>query len=40
MDDEYAKGYFANIRAGIMGAGKFGLHNHPDDRNWKGWWGD
>lgn len=40
MDDEYAKDYFANIRAGIMGAGKFGLHNHPDDRNWKGWRGD
>src|SRR5690606_10360108 len=19
---------------------KFGLHNFPDDPNWKGWWGD
>jgi len=40
MDDEYAKDYFANIGAEIMGAGKFGLHNFPDDSNWKGWWGD
>lgn len=36
MDDEYAKDYFANIGAEIMGAGKFGLHNFPDDPNWKG----
>ena len=40
MDDAYAKDYFANIGAEIMGAGKFGLHNFPDDPNWKGWWGD
>ena len=40
MDDEYAKDYFDNIGAEIMGAGKFGLHDFPDDPNWKGWWGD
>ncbi|QKJ87122.1 Deaminase [Paramixta manurensis] len=40
LDDAYAKDYFENIGAEIMGAGKFGLHNYPDDPNWKGWWGD
>ncbi|MHA6691380.1 dihydrofolate reductase family protein [Devosia sp. A449] len=40
LDDKYAQDYFANIGAEIMGAGKFGLHNFPDDPNWKGWWGD
>ncbi len=40
IDDRYAEAYFANIGAEIMGAGKFGLHNYPDDANWKGWWGD
>nr|WP_244473934.1 dihydrofolate reductase family protein [Rhizobium sp. Leaf321] len=40
IDDDYAKDYFDNIGAEIMGAGKFGLHNFPDDPNWKGWWGD
>ena len=40
MDDAYANDYFDNIGAEIMGAGKFGLHNFPDDPNWKGWWGD
>jgi len=40
LDDDYAKDYFENIGAEIMGAGKFGLHNYPDDPNWKGWWGD
>jgi dihydrofolate reductase len=40
MDDAYAKDYFDNIGAEIMGAGKFGLHDFPDDPNWKGWWGD
>jgi dihydrofolate reductase len=39
-DDAYAKDYFDNIGAEIMGAGKFGLHNFPDDPNWRGWWGD
>jgi len=40
LDDEYAKAYFANVGAEIMGAGMFGLHNFPDDPNWRGWWGD
>lgn len=40
LDDAYAKDYFENIGAEIMGAGKFGLHNFPDDPGWKGWWGD
>lgn len=40
VDDEYAKAYFAEIGAEIMGAGMFGLHNFPDDPEWKGWWGD
>lgn len=39
-DDDYAKAYFENIGAEIMGAGKFGLHNFPDDPNWRGWWGE
>ncbi|MGO8302563.1 dihydrofolate reductase family protein [Rhizobium ruizarguesonis] len=40
LDDEYAKEYFENAGAEIMGAGMFGLHNFPDDPNWRGWWGD
>lgn len=40
VDDEYAKAYFENVGAEIMGAGMFGLHNFPDDPNWRGWWGD
>jgi dihydrofolate reductase len=40
IDDRYASAYFDNIGAEIMGAGMFGLHNFPDDPNWKGWWGD
>ncbi len=40
VDDDYAKEYFANVGAEIMGAGMFGLHNFPDDPNWRGWWGD
>jgi dihydrofolate reductase len=40
VDDEYAKAYFAEIGAEIMGAGMFGLHNFPDDPDWRGWWGD
>lgn len=31
VDDQYAQDYFDNIGAEIMGAGKFGLHAHPDD---------
>lgn len=40
VDDRYAQAYFHNIGAEIMGAGMFGLHNFPDDPDWKGWWGD
>lgn len=40
IDDRYAKDYFENIGAEIMGAGKFGLHAFPDDPAWRGWWGD
>ena len=40
VDDKYAQAYFAELGAEIMGAGMFGLHNFPDDPDWKGWWGD
>src|SRR5690348_11004234 len=40
VDDEYARNYFAEVGAEIMGAGMFGLHNFPDDPDWRGWWGD
>jgi dihydrofolate reductase len=40
VDDEYAKAYFADVGAEIMGAGMFGFHNFPDDPDWRGWWGD
>ena len=40
LDDDYAQAYFADIGAEIMGAGMFGLHNFPDDPDWRGWWGD
>lgn len=40
VDDKYAARYFADIGAEIMGAGMFGLHNYPDDPDWRGWWGD
>lgn len=40
VDDKYAKAYFDELGAEIMGAGMFGLHNFPDDPDWKGWWGD
>ncbi|MGM0928903.1 MAG: dihydrofolate reductase family protein [Actinomycetota bacterium] len=40
VDDEYAKAYFAELGAEIMGAGMFGLHHFPDDPDWRGWWGD
>lgn len=39
IDDDYAATYFEGIGAEIMGAGKFGLHAHPDDPDWQGWWG-
>lgn len=40
VDDKYAGAYFEGIGAEIMGAGMFGLHNFPDDPQWRGWWGD
>lgn len=40
VDDRYAQEYFADVGAEIMGAGMFGLHNFPDDPDWRGWWGD
>lgn len=40
VDDRYAVAAVERIGSEIMGAGKFGLHAHPDDAEWKGWWGD
>jgi dihydrofolate reductase len=40
VDDRYATAYFEAVGAEIMGAGMFGLHNFPDDPNWRGWWGE
>lgn len=40
VDDRYASAYFEGIGAEIMGAGKFGLHTYPDDKDWRGWWGE
>ncbi len=40
VDDDYAVRYFADVSAEIMGAGMFGLHDFPDDPDWRGWWGD
>lgn len=40
IDDKYAVAYFDELGAEIMGAGMFGLHNFPDDPNWRGWWGE
>jgi dihydrofolate reductase len=40
VDDAYARAYFANVGAEIIGAGMFGLHSFPDDPDWRGWWGD
>ncbi len=40
VDDKYAVAYFDELGAEIMGAGMFGLHNFPDDPDWRGWWGD
>lgn len=40
VDDRYGAAYFENIGAEIMGAGMFGLHNFPDDAEWRGWWGE
>lgn len=40
VDDRYAKAYFDEVGAEIMGAGMFGLSAFPDDPSWRGWWGD
>jgi dihydrofolate reductase len=40
VDDAYARAYFAELGAEIMGAGMFGLHEHRDDPDWRGWWGE
>lgn len=40
VDDRYGAAYFEGVGAEIMGAGMFGLHAHPDDPEWRGWWGD
>lgn len=40
VDDKYAKAYFENVGAEIMGAGMFGLHSFRNDPNWRGWWGE
>lgn len=40
LDEDYAAAYFEEVGAEIMGAGMFGLHEHGDDPDWKGWWGD
>lgn len=40
VDDAYARAYFDNVGAEIMGAGMFGLHSFPDEPEWQGWWGE
>ncbi|MEP6989557.1 MAG: dihydrofolate reductase family protein [bacterium] len=40
VDDKYARAYFAEVGAEIIGAGMFGFHSFPDDPDWQGWWGD
>jgi len=40
VDEKYAAAYFEEVGAEIMGAGMFGLHDHPDDPDWRGWWED
>jgi dihydrofolate reductase len=40
LDDAYARAYFTEVGAEVMGAGMFGLHSFPDDPDWRGWWGD
>jgi dihydrofolate reductase len=39
IDEKYAANYFEGVGAEIMGAGMFGLHLHPNDPDWQGWWG-
>lgn len=40
IDDSYASAFFSGVGAEIMGAAMFGLHAHPDEPGWEGWWGD
>ncbi|MFG6444674.1 dihydrofolate reductase family protein [Microbacterium sp. P07] len=40
IDEDFAAAFFQGIGAEIMGAAMFGLHSHPDDDTWQGWWGD
>jgi len=40
IDERYAEAYFENIGAEILGAAMFGFHDHPDDPDWRGWWGE
>jgi dihydrofolate reductase len=40
VDEGFATRYFEGIGAEIMGAGMFGLHDHGDEPDWRGWWGD
>jgi dihydrofolate reductase len=40
VDERYAHAYFEGIGAEVMGAAMFGLHEHPNDPDWRGWWGD
>ncbi len=40
VDEKYARAYFEEVGAEIMGAGMFGLHDFPDDPDWRGWWGE
>ncbi|MEO6529605.1 MAG: hypothetical protein ABIN10_06915 [Specibacter sp.] len=39
VDDRYAQACFAEVGTEIMGAGMFGLHNCPDNPDWRGWGG-
>lgn len=40
VDEQYTQAYFSNIGAEIIGAGMFGFHAHPNDPDWRGWWGE
>ena len=40
LDDDHVASTFEGVGAEIMGAAMFGLHAHPDDPDWKGWWDD
>jgi dihydrofolate reductase len=40
VDERYAAAHFVGVGSEIMGAGMFGLQAHPDDPDWRGWWGE